>query len=164
MKRTIEVLNELERDGIVSRYAIGGAMAAMFYVEAVTTYDLDVFVVISGSSPILSLAPIYDRLRGMGYSPEAECIVIEGTPVQFLPAYNKLIDEALDQANELMYEDIPTRVMKVEHLIAICLQTGRAKDRERVLLFRGQGKINSSELDLILDRHGLKEKWQQWTS
>jgi hypothetical protein len=29
MKRTLEVLNELESDGIFSRYAIGGAMAAI---------------------------------------------------------------------------------------------------------------------------------------
>ncbi len=29
MKHTLEVLNELESDGIFSRYAIGGAMAAI---------------------------------------------------------------------------------------------------------------------------------------
>jgi hypothetical protein len=30
VKRTIEVLNELERAGVLSRYAIGGAMGAIF--------------------------------------------------------------------------------------------------------------------------------------
>ena len=45
MKRTLQVLNELERDGIVERYAIGGAMGATFYVEPLLTFDLDVFVI-----------------------------------------------------------------------------------------------------------------------
>lgn len=164
MRRTVEILNELQRDGIVASYAIGGAMAAMFYVEPVSTFDLDVFVVLADKSPIISLSPIYDRLRGMGYSPEAECILIEGTPVQFLAVYNKLIEEALEQANELRYEDVAVRVMKVEHLIAICLQTGRAKDRDRVRLFHDQAEINHSQLEEILNRHGLEAKWRQWTS
>jgi hypothetical protein len=30
VKRTIEVLNELEKEGVLSRYAIGGAMGAIF--------------------------------------------------------------------------------------------------------------------------------------
>ena len=32
--------------------------------------------------------------------------------------------------------------MKPEHLIAICLQTGRAKDRERVRLLREEAAID----------------------
>jgi hypothetical protein len=30
MKRALEVLNELERDGVIERYALGGAVAALF--------------------------------------------------------------------------------------------------------------------------------------
>lgn len=41
---TLGVLNELEREGAFSRYAIGGAMAATFYTEPVLTFDLDIFV------------------------------------------------------------------------------------------------------------------------
>ena len=33
LKRTLEILNELERSGVISAYAIGGAMGATFYVE-----------------------------------------------------------------------------------------------------------------------------------
>ncbi len=40
MKRTLKVLNELEKEGVFSRYAIGGAMAATFYVEPLLTFDL----------------------------------------------------------------------------------------------------------------------------
>jgi hypothetical protein len=45
MEATLNVLNELERSGVFTRYAIGGAMGATFYVEPLLTFDLDVFVV-----------------------------------------------------------------------------------------------------------------------
>ena len=38
MKRTLEVLNELENQSVFSSYAIGGAMAATFYTEPVLTW------------------------------------------------------------------------------------------------------------------------------
>ena len=44
MEKTLQVLNALERNGVLSRYAIGGAMGATFYAEPVVTFDLDVFV------------------------------------------------------------------------------------------------------------------------
>jgi len=44
MERTLKVLNELERSGIIETYAIGGGIAAIFYIEPVLTYHLDVFV------------------------------------------------------------------------------------------------------------------------
>ena len=162
MKRTLQILNRLERDGVLSRYAIGGAMAAMFYIEPISTFDLDVFVILPQQGALLTLAPIYDALSGMGYPAEAECVVIEGTPVQFLPAYNALLEEALAGAREMYYEDEPTRALTVEHLIAICLQTGRGKDRERARLFSKEAKIDQAALQTILSKFGLTERWRQW--
>lgn len=139
MKRTLQVLNELERGDVIDRYAIGGAMGATFYVEPLLTFDLDVFVVLPQSAgDVLSLAPLYEALRARGYSEEGECVLIEGVPVQFLPAYNALLEEALREARETSYEEVPTRVVRAEHLIAICLR--RDKDRERVRIFREQAE------------------------
>ena len=164
MKRTLEVLNELEREGVFTRYAIGGAMAATFYTEPVLTFDLDVFVLLQSSATgLVSLAPIYDALRTRGYKEEQECILIEGVPVQFLPAYNALIEEALAQAREIDYEGVPARVVRAEHLIAICLQTGRAKDRARVAMLREQAHLDHELLADILNRHQLERKWKLWT-
>jgi hypothetical protein len=145
MERTLRVLNDLERAGVVSRYAIGGAMGATFYVEPVLTFDLDVFIVLPGTS----------ALRAQGYREEKECVNIEGVPVQFLPAYNALVEEALAEAREMMYEATPTRVLRAEHLLAIALQTDRAKDRERVRLLREQASLDSDYLATLLARHGL---------
>ena len=164
MKRTLEVLSELEQEGVFARYAIGGAMGATFYVEPFLTFDLDVFVLLQPSaSGLISLSPIYEALRARGYSEHNECVLIEGVPVQFLPAYNRLLEEALEQAKAIDYENILARVLRAEHLVAIAVQTGRAKDRERVRTFREQGDIDESYLAEVLRRHGLEEKWKQLT-
>jgi len=103
-------------------------MAATFYTEPVLTFDLDVFVVLSrGKGQLISLAPVYEALRARGYGEEKETVMIEGVPVQFLPAYNALVEEALGQAREIDYEGVSAHVLRAEHLIAIGLQTGRRK-------------------------------------
>ena len=164
MKRTLEVLNELEQQGVFSGYAIGGAMAATFYTEPFLTFDLDVFVVLPRTpGGLLTLAPLYDALRARGYTEENECVLIEGVPVQFLPAYNSLVEEALNQAQEITYEDVPARVLRSEHLVAISLQTGRSKDRERVRILHEQAKLDMNFLAEVLRRHQLEEKWKLWT-
>ena len=163
MKRTLQVLNELERDGVVERYAIGGAMAATFYVEPLLTFDLDVFVILpQNAANLLSLAPLYEALRGRGYAEEGECVLIERVPVQFLPAYNAMLEEALKEAREMPYEEVFARVVRAEHLIAICLQTGRDKDRERVRILREQADLDMNYLAGVLQRHGLEGKWKPW--
>ena len=165
MKRTLEILNELERTGVLSRYAIGGAMGATFYVEPLLTFDLDVFVVLpQAAGGLVTLAPLYEALRRRGHAEEGECVNIEGVPVQFLPAYNALLEEALREARETGYEDTSTHVLRAEHLVAICLQTGRDKDRERVRIFREQAELDLKYLTEVLQRHGLEAKWKQWTT
>src|SRR5437867_2115901 len=155
METTLQVLNDLERAGVVSRYAIGGAMGAMFYVEPVLTFDLDVFVVLpQAGGGLLTLAPLYEALRARGYHEEKECVNIEGVPVQFLPAYNALLEEALAEARETRYEATTTRVLRAEHLLAIALQTGRDKDRERVRLLREQASLDQKYLAAVLARIG----------
>jgi hypothetical protein len=34
MKNTLEVINQMQRDGVIGRYAIGGAVGATFYLAA----------------------------------------------------------------------------------------------------------------------------------
>jgi hypothetical protein len=53
--------------------------------------------------------------------------------------------------------------MRSEYLIAIALQTGRNKDRERVRILREQANIDMDVLADIVKRHQLQERWKQWT-
>jgi len=160
MEKTLQALNALEHDGILEKYAIGGAMGATFYIEPVLTFDLDVFAVLPQKGALLTLEPLYAALRLRGYQAEGECVIIEGVPVQFLPAYNVLLEEALAEAQEIRYENTPARVVRAEHLMAICLQTGRAKDRDRVRLFREEATLDMEYLSGILKRHNLEDAWQ----
>lgn len=156
MRATLAVLNDLESEGVFSRYAIGGGMAAMFYAEPQITYDLDVFVVpptMGGGLP--ALTPIHEALRKRGYAAKHEHVIIEGVPVQFLPTYNPLLEEALDQAPTVEVEGVPTRILRIEHLICIAVQTGRDKDRERVRLLLEEGHPDLGRLAEICARHNL---------
>ena len=55
---------------------------------------------------------------------QAEHVLIEGVPVQFLPAYNALADEAIETAATLDYEGVPVRVVRPEYLVALYLEPG----------------------------------------
>ena len=164
MKATLEVINRMKTDGIIGKYAIGGAVGATFYLEPAATLDIDVFVSLpkTPGSSLLTLAPIYEHLKTLGYKTEGEYIVIEGWPVQFLPPSDALGEEALAQAVETEAEGAPTRVMTAEHLVAIALQTGRAKDFNRILQFIESGVLDAAKLDLILHQHGLVAKWEKF--
>src|SRR5438552_11058423 len=66
-------------------------------------------------------------------------------------------------SKHLDYEGVPARVVRAEHLIAICLQTGRAKDRARVAMLREQVHLDLNFLADMLKRHQLEDKWKLWT-
>lgn len=141
---------------MVQRYAIGGAIGASFYIEAQATEGLDVFVVIAPSaSGLLSLTPIYTALKELGGVPEDEHVRIGDWKVQVLPAYKPLVEEALAESVEVMYEEIPTRVLTAEHLCAINLDTARPKDFYRVSLFIDEDAVDLAALDVLISRYHL---------
>jgi len=162
MKATLAVINQMQADGVIGRYAIGGAVGATFYLEPVATLDIDIFVSFQKAGSLLTVSPIYDYLTARGFKAEKEYIIIESWPVQFLPAGNALVEEALAQAVETKLEGITTWVMTAEHLTAMALQTGRAKDFSRILQFIESGTLAPDKLDQILARHGLLAKWEQF--
>jgi hypothetical protein len=164
MEKTLQMLNRMESDGIIKQYAIGGAIAATFYVEPVSTFDLDIFFAVDDVTvdEVFSLAPLYSYLATLGYQVVGEAVEIEGWPVQFLPAFNRLLEEALAQATEIQFKGTPTRVMRAEHLVAVMLQTARAKDYARIIQFLEEEAINLSLLTSILARHGLTEQWKEF--
>jgi hypothetical protein len=164
IKATIESINRMQADGIIGKYAIGGAVGATFYLEPAATLDVDVFVIVptKAGGLLLSLSPIYDYLKAQGATIEDEHIVIGGWPVQFLPASDDLELEALAQAVATTIEDVGTWVMTAEHLAAIALRTGRSKDHNRILQFLEQGAVDRKKLSLIIDRHNLAGKWKQF--
>lgn len=164
IKEVIEILNRMQADGVIERYAIGGAVGATFYLEPIATLDVDVFVEFHAEpgSAIVSPKPIFEYLRDRGCTMEGEYIVIAGWPVQFLPAGSPLLQEALAASVEKDVDGTGARVFTPEHIAAIALDTGRAKDKARVLQFIEAGVLDLERLQEIIARHGLTGHWQQF--
>jgi hypothetical protein len=170
IKETLTVLNEMQSQGIIASYALGGAVAASFYLEVAATEDIDVFVVLKlgPGGTLISLSPIYDYLRARGYEMQGEYVVISGWPVQFLAPDSPLVEEALQQAVVKNIDGIPVRTFTAEHLIAISLKLARPKDKARLVQFleasnslEARIKFDESVFNAILERHGLVERWTE---
>lgn len=154
------VLNDMKSDGVIEDYAIGGAMAVLFYAEPTRTYDLDVFVLLPQSDQaIVVLTPVDAWLEARGFEPRAEHVVIHGVPVQLIPAYNDLVEVAITEARVLDYDDVAVRVTPPEHLIAIALEAGGGKRRERAFQLLETADIDRDMLDDLLSRYGIQSPW-----
>jgi hypothetical protein len=164
IEEVIRTVNQMKADGIIANYSIGGAVGATFYLEPVSTLDVDIFIGVhaSAGSAIISLDPIFSYLRERGCKMEGEHVVVSGWPVQFLPPTGPLIDEAMKKAVEIDIDGMPARVFTAEHLAAIALETGRAKDKARLLQFIEAGVLGSPDFEEIIERHRLSEKWERF--
>lgn len=163
MRVTLEAINQMLAAGIVGNYAIGGAVGATFYLAPAATVDLDVFVNLpAAAGSLLTLSPIYEFLKAYGGEVQDEYIVLGAWPVQFLVPANALEEEAVDGAVSTEVEGVPTRVMTAEHLVAIALNTGRAKDHGRILQFLEQQAVDRNKLNEVVERHGLTAKWRSF--
>jgi hypothetical protein len=152
----------MKQEGVLVDYAVGGAMALIFWTEPVPTFDLDVFVFLGGETTMLvSLDPIYRWAEANGYVADAEHIVIEGIPVQFIPTHNPLADEAVMEAATLEYQGVSVRVVRPEHLIALYLEPSArtAKRLERAAALRDEPALDAERLRDIVQRYNLKLPW-----
>jgi hypothetical protein len=155
----LSAVERLKREGVITDYAIGGAMAIVFWTEPVPTFDLDVFIVLqSDSSLIVSLDPIYRWAEAHGHSSDHEHILIAGIPVQFIPSHSPLADEAIEQAATIDYDGLPVRVILPEHLIALYLEPSArtAKRLQRVAILRDEAIVDPVRLNAVLQRYNLK--------
>jgi hypothetical protein len=164
MKDTLEIINRMQSDGVIKKYAIGGAVGATLYLEPSATLDVDVFVMLPSASvgSLVSLTGIYSYLTALGCEPQGEHIMIGSWPVQFLTPGTPLENEAIAEARLTDVAGVSTWVMSAEHLVAIALQTGRRKDHARILQFLEQKALDDAKLQQLLARHGLLEKWQKF--
>ncbi len=140
------------------------SVGATFYLEPISTLDVDVFIELhaAAGSPIVNPEPIFRYLRDRGCAMEGEYIMIGGWPVQFLPPTGPLLEEALRAAVEMDVAGTVACVLTAEHLAAIALQAGRAKDKARLLQFIEARVLDGAAFQQILARHGLAERWQKF--
>jgi hypothetical protein len=164
LKNVLLEANAMAVDGIIDRYAIGGAVGATFYLEPVATLDIDIFISFKPrtGSLLISPEPLYKYLTERGARIEGEYLIISDWPVQFLPPTGPLVEEALEEAVEVNVEEVRTRVFTAEHLAAIALQTGRPKDKARLLQFLESGILDVERFQHVLERHALLKLWKKF--
>jgi hypothetical protein len=146
--------NQLVATGLIEDWALGGALAAIYYVEPFTTYDADVFFIPKDKGLTAGIPAIYAHLHSQGWQVEREHLLVHGFPVQFLGAHG-LTEEAVREAERIVYEDVPARVFRAEHIIAIAASLGRQKDKVRIEQLLQQADFNKTYLDKLLQRHRL---------
>ena len=151
----LRTANELVEAGLIEDWALGGALAAIYYVEPFTTYDADIFFVPKDKSLSAGIPAIYAHLQAQGWQVEREHLLIRGFPVQFLAAAG-LTEEAVREAERLDYEGVPAKIFRAEHIVAIAASVGRTKDKARIEQLLQQANVDKTYLAEVLQRHKLK--------
>jgi hypothetical protein len=151
----LRAANELVSAGVIKDYALGGALAAIYYTEPFTTYDADIVFVASDQTLSAGIPAIYSHLQAKGWRVEREHLVVKDFPVQFLAA-SGLTEEAVHEAKQIEFEGVSAKVFRPEYIIAIAASVGRHKDLARIEQLMTQAKINKASLDDILRRYNLK--------
>jgi len=162
MREVAQLLNDMLRAGVIGNYAMFGAVAQMRYTQPVATLDADVLVSPPAMQDINVLDPICHFCRSRGYNPEGEAILVGDWPVQFIPAFSRLTEEAIDRAETGEIGGLPLRVVRADYLAAIALSVGRAKDFARVLSLLEADAVSSNDIERLCARHDLLSQWQQF--
>jgi hypothetical protein len=147
--------NELVSVGLIKDYALGDALAAIYYTEPFTTYYADIVFIAAEKGLTSEIPAIYSYLQERGWRLEREHLVVKNFPVQFLAALG-LTEEAVRRAKPIEYEGVPAKVFRPEYIIAIAASVGRHKDFARIEQLLEQAKIDKPILDDILRRYNLK--------
>ena len=141
--------------GLLQTWALGGALAAIYYVEPFATYDADIFFIPKDRGLTSGIPAIYAHLQAHGWEVEREHLLVRGFPVQFLAA-SGLTEEAVREAERIDYEGVPAKIFRAEHIVAIAASVGRAKDKARIEQLLQQAEVDQSRLESILHRYKLK--------
>ena len=162
MKEVAQLLNSMRSAGLITDYALFGAVAQMRYTEPVATLDADVLVALPGPERLDVLKPIYDYCVAKGYPPDGEAVRVGAWPVQFVPVFSPLTIEALAQAEVADFEGVSLRVVRADHLAVIALSVGRPKDFARILALLDSGSVSRGEVARLAARHDLARAWRRF--
>lgn len=167
MEKTLQTLQELQNEGFYSRWAISGAMSLNMYIDPVFTEDLDVTIQLPPSSGlIVTLAPIFSELASRGFDKiDGDHVDIAGVSVQFLAFVpGSLEDDAMREARSLTLFGVQAFVFPLEHLLAIMIQLGRSKDKQRLasIIEDYSERVDWDCFHFLLNKHGLAEKFNRF--
>ncbi len=148
--------------GVITGYALFGAVAQIRYTDPVATLDADVLVGLPSPERVDVLSPIYAFCAEKGFVPEGEAVLVGDWPLQFIPVFSPLTREAMEKAEVADFEGVPLRVVAAEYLAVIALGVGRAKDMARILALLESGSVTRDGIQALASRHGLADAWKRF--
>jgi len=162
MKEVAHLLNDMVQAGVVSNYAVFGAVAQMRYTESVATLDVDILIALPDPRRIDLLSPVYQFCRQRGYEAEGEAIRVGEWPVQFVPVFDRVTEAAILTAETADFEGVPLRVVTADYLAAIALSVGRAKDYARACALFESGSTTAEHVCRLCAENGLTSAWDRF--
>ena len=162
MKELAHLVNEMLSAGVIQNYALFGAVAQMRYTEPVATIDADLLIAVPSPKRLDILSGIYEFCSKKGFRSEGEAITVGVWPVQFMPAFSPLTQEAMEKAETADFEGVPFRVVRADYLATIALSVGRPKDLTRILALIESGSIKKEEIKKLAGRFSLSEAWMRF--
>lgn len=162
VERVFKAINKMYQDGTLKYYAVGGAVATIYYTEPFATKDIDIFFIPPEEDKLIILTSFYDFLLKKGYKTYKEYIMIGDTPVQFIPTATALEKEAVEKAISVKYKNVDVKILRPEYLVAIFLAVFRPKDRDKLIRLLEQVKIDKALLHDVLSRHNLDKKFDDF--
>ena len=81
MEKALKVISKMHKEGVLKEYAIGGAIATIYYTEPFATNDVDIFFIPPEEQGLLVLTPFYEFCTQKGYKTYKEYILIDETRI-----------------------------------------------------------------------------------
>ena len=79
----LRAANDLVSAGLIKDYALGGALAAIYYVEPFTTYDADIIFIAAEQGLTAGIPAIYSYLQDRGWRIERSICSLKASPSNF---------------------------------------------------------------------------------
>jgi len=161
MVAATHLVQQLQQEKKITRWALGGSVATMVWTEPYLTRDIDFFVTFTQTGSILDLSPVWDAARQLGYETTPKGILVEGIVVEVLSPSSAIIEEGLEHAvvADVLGTKVP--VIPPEYLIAEAVHVGRTQDDYKLEKLHDQTTINMGLLENILRKYGLYDTWRK---
>lgn len=150
----------MKADGVIADYAVGGAVAYIYWDEPTATQDLDVVVILADDAHVLDpLRAVLDWLTEAGIVLDGVHAMIAGVPVQFLPAWHPVVEAGVREAVEVPYDAEGTttlRVLRPEYLAASWEIDPAAMSpvrRDRIARLIESGNVTRGRIDAVVAQH-----------
>lgn len=158
----LRTVDKMKADRAIAEYAIGGAMAVAYWDEATYTEDLDIVILLSGDAhPLDPLNAVNEWLKSHDIEYRGEHAMIAGVPVQFMPAWNRLVEAAVTNAALLPYDgndpsSVMMRVITPAYLVAsweLDASANTARRRDRAARLFDAGTVTRPEVEALLEQY-----------